>query len=122
MPLENTELFGLGAVAIATPIIVEHLKPLLRALPGFRGVDPPWSLVADVVAVLLALWLYYSGTLETATTPVEAALAGFLAALLSQQGYDVSRGTRDRVQATREALRTAGERSSRYDGVVVEEA
>ena len=107
-PIDGTEALGMGAVVVATPFIVEHIKNAVRG--------QPWPLVASLVSVALSVWLYYAGTLPTATTPVEAALAGFLAAVLSRRGYDA-------VQAAPsiQFVKNGGERESRYDGVVVEE-
>lgn len=121
MPIEDTELAALGAIVAVTPIITAHAKPVLRLIPGVAAAKP-WPLFADLIAVALSLCAYYAGMLETISSPAEAALAGLVLALVSSQARNGLQGTERRVKATREALKTAGERTTRTDGVVVEEA
>ena len=112
-PIDGAEALGMGAIVIAVPVIVNHLKQATER--------KPWPLVADITTVLISLWAFYGGALETATNPAEATLMGLVLSFVAQRGYDVSTATEKRVKATRDALRTAGERVHRYDGVVLEE-
>lgn len=87
------QLIGLGAATLIIPILVAHLKPLLRALPPFHGEDAPWPFVADLVGVA---WVI--GLMEAGAAPgwidnwITAILVGFALGVASGAVRDAREG------------------------------
>jgi hypothetical protein len=54
IPMNGPEMIGFAAALVVIPIIVAHLKPLLRTIPGVSDAKP-WPLVADAIGIG---WVY----------------------------------------------------------------
>lgn len=96
--MELESLVGVASIPIVIVVLTSHIKGFVKEMrdEDFKDQYSEWPLVADIIGITAAILAFYAGWLGDFSggridNALSAGLFGLVVALVTQQGYDLTR-------------------------------